>query len=372
MSTPLPRSAALLGAFAALALAGAVRADPADDCRDRDIADAARLPLCTAAIEAAADPADRADLLLWRGAILSRQGDMPGALADFDAAEALAPAWAEPVVERAYALWDAAQPDAALAELARARALEPGSTYAFQASLDLLADAGRPGECLDLAGPAIALDPQDPAILASVARCQQDAGLLDEALLTYRDALKLGSEEAHVRSNIALLHLDRGEPEAALPHARAAVALDPSHAAAQRNLATALADSGDLDGALAAQAEAWPLLGAEDEGMTNAVAWRLLLAGRAEEGLPLMEAWMAAAPEPRSADAIDTYAHLLAATGRAGEAAEAFLLAAKAGGPGRREGYEARLSELGFPPERGLRAALEACAATGAACRLSD
>lgn len=358
----------------AVLLAGPALADDAADCRNRDYPDLMRLPLCGAAIQAATDPRDRADLLLWRAAIHDRAGDLDAALADFAEAEALAPGWADPLVERSFAFYDRGDLDAALAELARARAVEPGSAYAVQESLNFLADAGRLEECLDLADEAMALGADNTYMQAYLGRCHQDAGQLDEAVAAYARAQELGLNEAFLHANLALLHLERGENDLAAEEARAALALDPAYASAHRTLAETLIAKGDLDGALAHAEEAAPVLGAADDGLANEVAWALYEAGRHEEGLALYERWLASVPDPSSipTNMHDTQAHLLAALGRPAEAAEAFLIAAKAGGLEVREHYMTHLEALGFGRDMGFRGALLACAQTGAACHLAD
>lgn len=119
------------------ALAGA-----AEDCRNPDIERAERIAPCTAAIKAATDPVDRADLLLYRGAHYNAQQDYERAEADYVAAQALRPDWADPHVERAYSLLDQGDAKAAIAEAQRGLEVEPTSTLAAVQIMTLMADAG--------------------------------------------------------------------------------------------------------------------------------------------------------------------------------------------------------------------------------------
>lgn len=361
--------------LSALLAGPAVQAGPAEDCRDSGrLTDAERLPLCTAAIEAATDDRDRADLLLWRGAILGRRGDSDLAMADFAAAEALAPGWADPLVDRAWAIYDGGDLDGALEELARAREVEPDSVYALHESMNLLPDAGRWQDCLALAPDAVRLAPEDPYTWAFRGRCLHDGGQFLAAVGDYRKAMALGLDEGFLRSNLAGALLDLGSPGKARPEAEAAVALDPSNPMAQRNLVASLLQTGDPEGAIAAFRAAQAALGETPRALANEAAWGLYLAGRHVEGLEIAETWVegvGAGLTAEDADIVDSYAHLLAAAGQPDRAVQAFLKAVELGGPGRRDLYAGRLAELGFGPGP-LEESLRACAATGAACRLAD
>jgi hypothetical protein len=82
------RSTSALALLLALAAAPAL-ADDAADCRNRDYPDGMRLPLCSAAIQAATDPTTAPTSSSGAGAIHDRAGDLDAALADFAEAEAL-------------------------------------------------------------------------------------------------------------------------------------------------------------------------------------------------------------------------------------------------------------------------------------------
>jgi tetratricopeptide (TPR) repeat protein len=183
----------------------------------------------------------------------------------------------------------------------------------------------------------------------------------------------MGLDEAFLRSNFASALLDLDRPGEALKEARAAVALDPTHGHSQRTLVATLLATGDTDAALAAWRAADSQVVDGREVLANNIAWGLFEAGRAPEGLEILEGSLATSPEPvTSADAADTYGHLLAAASRPEEAVKAFLKAVDLGGPERQSLYEARLAGLGLLAGGDLAAALGACAATGSACRLAD
>lgn len=362
----------LRGASLLLLFAAPAGATPAEDCRNRDLADEARVAACSAALPAATDDRDRADLLLYRGATQTRLGRPDLAEADYAEAERLAPDWADPLVERAYDLRDAGQHEAAADEAVRALSREPGSLYALQAAMDIFADAGRTEACLDLAAEAFALGPEDAVNFANRGRCLYESGRVAASISDYRRAIELGEDEAYVRSNLARALLETGRAEEALPEARRAVELDPADWLGVRNLAVALLATGDVDGALATLRQHGPGLGDARRFAANDVAWHLFLAGRAAEGMAVFEEAFGEDPWLGDADQLDTYGHLLAALGMPDGAALQFVRAAEVGGPERLAHYERRLTEAGFPPNGNLHAALLACARRVPDCRLHD
>lgn len=140
---------------------------------------------------------------------------------------------------------------------------------------------------------------------------------------------------------------------------------------------------GNVDEALAAVTEFSDLLDerADDWGTRNVVGWALFLEGRVEEASPVMEAWAVwAAAEmaegrPTLGHIWDTLAHVRAALGNTEGAREAFVLAFEntSDREWARELYGPELTQGGFDigeGDEGIIAALEACAATGPACRL--
>lgn len=373
MFSDLPRRSPLL---VLVLFAAPAMADQAEDCRNGDLTDPDRLPACMEAIEAASDPVERADLLLWRGAIHKRAEDYEQAEADFAAAQALRPDWADPLVERAYLLKDQGDLDRALASVQQAWALEPTSIYAGSELMSFLADHGRWQACLELAPQVVALDPEDPYTIAYRGRCLAEGGDHQAAVADGQRAIELGLEDAFVHANLAWSLIEMGQPEEAVVETRAALALDPEHLLAHRHLIRALALTEGPQAAMAAL-EAAPADAAERAELANSTAWDLFLDERAAEGLPFSEAAVAAMRESNEpVPAVwDSYGHLLAVAGRPEEAAKAFLKATSLD-PVRAAAYVKRLGRLGFSVDPAdpvsLEAALLACAETRAACRLSD
>jgi tetratricopeptide (TPR) repeat protein len=245
--------------------------------------------------------------------------------------------------------------------------------------------------------PSLALVITAGAAFADAAQDCRNATLTSEARQT---ACATATREAASYEQLAYANLNAGDPEDALVAARRAleiadyltmdssaeaqtaphpiVELGPWYEPAQGRLLEALVLTGAVDEAMAAYREA-QAAGVEDtEGfLANSLAWGLYLEGEHEKALPIIEEWLAAHPEPMGApeyhQALDTAAHLLAATGQTDEAVDTFLRAAEIGGAGFRSEYISFLTDLGFAPEPGepgFEAALRACVATGEACKL--
>ena len=354
-------------------LAGPALSGPAEDCRNLDIEAADSIAPCTAAIKAATDPAERADLLLWRASSYKSVEDYWRAEADIAAALALRPDWADPFVERAYLLKAQGNTEGALAAAQQSLETEPTSVLAHKTVMSMLADAGRWQDCLDLAPRALELGPDDPETLANRGRCLTDGGDDEAAVADYRRAIGLGLEEFYVHSNLALSLLNLGRPAEALPEAQVAVSLDASNIFAQLNLIRALAETDDVAGAIEAYRTAAPAAEAMDRtNLANTLAWGLYENGHMSEALPFAEeatSAMRESGEPNP-DLLDTYAHLLAANGRPQDAANAFLEVVETD-PARQANYVKNLGKLGFLSDPSdLTASFLACAKTGAACRL--
>ncbi|EYD71541.1 hypothetical protein Rumeso_04942 [Rubellimicrobium mesophilum DSM 19309] len=362
---PPPGLVPALCLLAAPALAG-----PAEDCRNPDLARADRIAPCTAAIGAAADVADKADLLLYRGANLYNTGDYAAAEADFAAARKLRPDWADPYVERGYMLQSQGDDAGAAAEMREGLRVEPGSTYAVVGLMSLLADAGRWQECFDTVALASPAAQSDPEVVANRGRCRAELGDHEAALADDRDAIARGYDEAWVHGNMAwsLIALDR--PEEAVEEARLAVSREPGFVNGHRNLIEALVQVGRVDEAVDDFRLADLPEPADRMQVANTLAWSLFQAGRGDKGLPFAQDAMAAMGEAglRDADVVDTYAHLLMVNGRPDDAAKAFMEAV-AIDPGYRDGYARRLAGLGYPGDPAqLEASLLACAKTGPGC----
>jgi tetratricopeptide (TPR) repeat protein len=370
---PTPRRAGPLALVLALCAAPAL-ADPAAQCRDRNLAPEAQRDACTAALETA-EGAERAALLAVRSRAQRLAGDRDAAEADAEAALALDPAERDAMVERAILLFEGGDEEGGLAAIAAAREAAPDYWRPPVVMMGWLADRGDSEACLAMAGEAAAIASERTEFLAYRGRCLAEAGRDEEAVADYRAAIDAGLRQAFVHDNLSRALLRLGRAEEAEAAARDALALSPGAFDPNLSLIEALMAQGDLDGAVAAYEAAREALDEGEPPLENDVAWMLYLEGAHDRALAVIEPWIEANPDLTAEQVweADTYAHVLAAVGRAEDAAAWFRRAADLGGPEKRATYEESLRELGFDPgtdEAGFDAALAACAATGVACQL--
>jgi tetratricopeptide (TPR) repeat protein len=362
----------LLSALVLSAAPALAQDDPAAACLDRSQELEAQIAACTTALDVVTDPIRRGDLLAERSRAHRLLGDLAAARTDIEAALAASPLDADPVIDQAYLIEQEQGTEAAVPVMARAYELEPDYGRAAVGYLDILAESGRVQECLDLAPRAIELAPENHLSWVNRGRCLTQFGQDEEALADFRRADGILPDDPYILDNMALALGKLGRWDESLAAAQRAAELDPMNPSPHISVVEALVGLGRHDEAVAAYRAA-RAAGVPDElGFAGTTAWALYEAGQHELALPIIEDWMAANPQPTADDAldVDTYAHVLAALGRGGEAVDAFLRAAEAGGPDFAADYELRLKALGFATEGGLRPALEACVATGAACRL--
>ena len=159
-----------------------------------------------------------------------------------------------------------AKRDAAAAEFRAALALKPDYADAALALGHLAEERGDPATAAAMYREAIRIAPRYPANSPgeqhaavyhfSLARTLAAEGRGDEAIDRYRTAVGLapGYEAAHMQLGVLLGN--RGELEEAIAQFRAVLSRDPDAAEAHTNLALALARRGDVDDALAHLAQA--------------------------------------------------------------------------------------------------------------------
>ncbi len=213
--------------------------------------DAARArDLATAALDSGElDAEDRAVTLKLRGAARHALGDPQGALADYSAAVALFPHYAEAYVNRAAAWFDLGEKTAALADLDRAIELKPDAEAAYfnRARVrEAMGDA--PGAVRDY-NASLALEPDNPPALVARGRLYEMLGAPDLALADYDRAATLAPNAAEPFLGRGSLLLRRAELDKAEADFRRAAGLAPDLAAPRLGLAQAARGRGDFKAA---------------------------------------------------------------------------------------------------------------------------
>ena len=289
-----------------------------------------------------------------RGLIAMEEGDLDGAIAQFEDALAkgargpdvrvnLARAWLskgdpararaaalevlreEPRSKQAFVLLaGAAMADGDLAaaetNLRQALAIDASFTLAHTKLGEVLQRQGRDDEALQSFERTVAIAPLSPVEFNAVGNLHRRHGRIDRAIDAYRDALRADPQYIGAYNNLGLCLQEKGRLDEAEALYAKALAIRPENPILRNSRATLLAARGDRAGALAevdralAPNPAWPV------GLGNR-ATLLFEMGRIPEAKEAFVLWVAA--EPDSVEGRLGHALTLLATGdSAGAAAE--------------------------------------------------
>ena len=193
---------------------------------------------------------DRVALLVLRAEARVAMRSLPGAIADLDAALALDPSNDSVLVARGTARFDLGDFAGAIADYDASLALNPANVSAFTARGTARLERG------DLAGAladfdrAVALAPADAAALAGRGATRSASGDLAGALVDLDAAIAASPKQPAAWLSRATVRERLGDLQRALADYDAALALDPSSAAALVRRAAARRTAGDTAGAL--------------------------------------------------------------------------------------------------------------------------
>lgn len=368
-------------------------ADAQEDCFDEALAYDLRIAACTTAAETIEDDQILGEVLNERGALRYSAGDLEAAEIDYRAVAALLPESLEPHYNLFLIHDDRGDRLAATSAAEAAIAAEPERPLSYSPMMALSVRSDDAAECAPTMNAVLELLPNaesweeaaetDYWFMTNLGDClylhERDA----EAITAFETAVALGHDDADVYYSMALSHFYLGQMAEAERTARAALEREPTYLDPLEPLVRAQLAEGRYTDVADTLTEFAPALDASnhDIEVRNNAAWLMFVNGELDLAVPLMDAWLAWA-EPRMDDqpypfgnSFDTIAHLRAATGDTDGAAEAFRLAFEhyESPEAARENYRTTLTALGYEvgdSDAAILEALDACAATGPACRL--
>ncbi len=224
--------------------------------------------------------------LAYRGALAShRLGKLPEAIAGYDEALRLQPAFPEALHAGGTILRDLGRPEDALRFLREALRLRPGFRDAALDCCNLLCGAYRFDEALAVLDAALRERPGDAALLVNRGVALHNLGRLPEACVSCEAAVAADASLPEAHLNLANALSRRWRHADAVPAYRAAIALRPSYPAAHSGLGMALLMLGRLAEAEAAFADALAREPDNAYALTNRGRSRLLR-GDYAGGLP--------------------------------------------------------------------------------------
>ena len=235
------------------------------------------------------DPHARAAQLYREAAQLRQAGRRDEAIAAYDAALRLRPAFPEALRAGADLLREEGKSDGALRFLAEALRLRPGYRDAALDMGNLLAAAGRHGEALATYDAALAVLPGDATLLTNRGAVLHGLGRLADALASLDAALAADAALPQALLNRGNVLARLGRHGEALPCFDRALAQRPAYPAAHANRGQALTWLGRFDEADAAFAAALALEPGNPYALANRGRLRLLR-GDYPGGLPDYEA----------------------------------------------------------------------------------
>jgi serine/threonine protein kinase/Flp pilus assembly protein TadD len=189
------------------------------------------------------------------GNALQDRGDLDGAMACYEEALRLDPAFARGHFNIGIVLRDQGQLDAAIA--ACRKSLDLPSAYAHSQLGYLLMRKGDREGAQAAFNAAIRLDPKDPEPHYHLGLALHEKGDTDGAIEAYRKAIEVDRRHWAAHNNLGCILCDvKRDYDGAIIAFKEAIRIAPTEALSHRNLGNALLGKGDLDAAIAAYEEA--------------------------------------------------------------------------------------------------------------------
>ena len=193
------------------------------------------------------DPAESFNLL---GHVKRLQGDLDGALADFNKAVELKPDFAAAWNNRGLAKQTKGDWAGALADFSRAIEIKPELAAAYNNRGEVRRAKGDFNDALADFNKAIELKPDLPEAYNNRAQVKRARGDLDGSVVDFSKAIELKPDGAQIYNNRGEAKRAGGDINGALADYNKAIELKPDLAAAWNNRGVAKQVKGDLDGAL--------------------------------------------------------------------------------------------------------------------------
>lgn len=385
----LPALALLSSTTFALADTNAV-----DVCLFEETDWAATLAACNEALAASDDPVEQGRFILHRSIAHEELGDLEAARLDNILASEYRPDWFRGYANAAGVSDVLGDAEGRMRWAQAAIDTEPNNPRAYLEMLAILNNDGDRPSCLPVAEQVMDLLPHpidwpfmaasSPYLLGNIGYCLSRNDQAELAMRALLAADNMGLVESWAYTEISYIAYAQLEQyERAIDYATLAIETGGRNLYDADTIIFSHVYLGDVDAALAAAIEYADLLDTQDVdwGTRNIVGWTLFLDDRFEEASSVMEAWAiwaeAEIAEGRATEGYiwDTVAHIRAALNDTEGAREAFLQAFADADyvEAERDLYAYELTQAGFDigeGNAGLVAALEACAATGPACRL--
>lgn len=164
------------------------------------------------------------------GNLLSNDGDMTGALAEYDAALAIDPDFPQALSNKGSVLLAQGDKEGARAAFERVLSRNRNDTYALAGQADLLLAEGKPDDAVMLLKRAAELRPLPPIYLNRAGSVMLGQNRMDEAEAFYKQALDMDPGDSMALATLALIYLNGERYEDAERVYRAAADFSPGNA----------------------------------------------------------------------------------------------------------------------------------------------